>query len=131
MGCLDFRKAIIRLQWPLMPVIQLMPVSYFLLLFFLLLENSPNANIVCIYSLIAGYQAPLFQAAPAYANVAPVAHHQPAGHQVIPVQHTHTFQRVTENFPIHAHRTIVKTIPVDRPIPQVRRTLSLFTTSIL
>lgn len=38
---------------------------------------------------------------------------------MIPIQHTHSVQRITEHFPIHAHRTIVETVPVDRPIPQV------------
>lgn len=77
--------------------------------------------------MIAGYQSPLYQAAPAYANAVPVAHYQPAAHPVVPVQHTHSVQRITENYPIHAHRTIVKTVPVDRPIPQVSRTFSIVT----
>lgn len=79
-----------------------------------------KSNNMSFYSSIAGYQSPVFQAAPYY---------QPAVHPVVPVQHTHSVQRITENFPVHAYRTIVKTVPVDRPIPQVMKTFPFVTHS--
>lgn len=106
-----------------------------------------NRNDDFIRCSLANFQAPLFQAAPTFAHAAPLAHAAPAfAHSVplahaapafaqtapafahsapwvqaapaLPVHHSHSVERVAQPYPVPVDRTIIKTVAIDRPIPQ-------------
>lgn len=68
--------------------------------------------------LLSAGPAPLLGAAPLAYAAAPLAA-APLAAAPILKQHTHTVERVNVPVPYPVDRTVVKHVPVDRPVPQV------------
>lgn len=68
--------------------------------------------------------APAFNQPQAHAP----AFHQPQVHapepEIIKTVHTHSVERVRQPYPVNVERTVLRTVPVDRPYPQVSITIS-------